>query len=70
MSHHVHTPNPAPAKRRMFRYTMVLTSAAFIAGGIASLATPHASAATAPRAPAVQERLIDNGPTLIGVPGR
>ncbi|MEU3407616.1 hypothetical protein ABZ766_27230 [Streptomyces sp. NPDC006670] len=48
MSQQVHTPSPAPAKRRMFRYMMILTTAAFIAGGIASL---PASAAV-PRAPA------------------
>ncbi|MEU8434584.1 hypothetical protein AB0F18_16995 [Streptomyces sp. NPDC029216] len=50
MSHYVHTPRPTPAKRRMFRYTMVLTSAAFITGGIASMVSP-ASATTVPHAP-------------------
>ncbi|MEV7542013.1 hypothetical protein [Streptomyces sp. NPDC089915] len=71
MSHPVHTVSPAPARRRMFRYMMVLTAAAFIAGGIASLAAP-ASAAGAPRAPAAVEqgRLIHDGPMPIGVPGR
>ncbi|MFH7595378.1 hypothetical protein WDV06_09770 [Streptomyces racemochromogenes] len=51
MSHQAHTPSATPAKRRMFRYMMVLTAAAFIAGGVASL---PAHAQTVPRAPAVK----------------
>ncbi|MFF2192523.1 hypothetical protein [Streptomyces sp. NPDC058157] len=52
MLQQVHSPRPAPAKRRMFRYMMVLTTAAFVAGGIASLPTSASAASRA--APAVE----------------
>ncbi|MFD0379839.1 hypothetical protein [Streptomyces sp. NPDC127112] len=68
MSHHVHTPSPAPARRRMFRYMMVMTSAAFIAGGIASL---PASTGTGPHAaPAAASGVGADAGRLIGIPGR
>ncbi|MFJ8163397.1 hypothetical protein ACIRBY_21090 [Streptomyces sp. NPDC096136] len=75
MSHHGHTAGPAPVKRRMFRYMMVLTSAAFIAAGIASLwvPAPPASAAGLPRVRTVVGTgvlPVDSGPGLLGVPGR
>lgn len=69
MSHHGHT---APVKRRMFRYILVLTSAAFIAAGIASLwASPPAAGLPRGR-PAVGAGVlsVDSGPGLLGVPGR
>ncbi|MEW1640287.1 hypothetical protein AB0469_40325 [Streptomyces sp. NPDC093801] len=75
MSHHGHTAGPAPVKRRMFRYMMVLTSAAFVAAGIASLwvSAPPASAEGLPRArPAVGTGVlpVGSGPGLPGVPRR
>ncbi|MGW1520302.1 hypothetical protein [Streptomyces sp. NPDC002287] len=41
-------PSPAPVKRRMLRYMMVLTVAAFVAGGVASQGESVASVAGAP----------------------
>ncbi|MFF4581053.1 hypothetical protein ACFY15_22115 [Streptomyces sp. NPDC001373] len=75
MSHRVQTAGSAPVKRRMFRYSLVLTSAAFVAAGIASLWVPAApaSAASLPRGrPAVGTGVlpVDSGPGLLGVPGR